>query len=40
LGIGAVVSVFRVKLIMAGIGVAIFIVAAIVAAMIPPLPLF
>lgn len=40
LGIGAVVSVFRVKLIMASIGVAIFIAAAIVAATIPPLPLF
>jgi hypothetical protein len=40
LGIGAVVSVFRVKLIMAGIGVAIFIVAAVVAATIPSLPLF
>jgi hypothetical protein len=40
LGIGAVVSVFRVKLIMAGIGIVIFIVAAVVAASIPALPLF
>lgn len=40
LGIGAVVSVFRVKLIMASIGVVIFIVAAVVAAAIPALPLF
>lgn len=39
LGIGAVVSVFRIKLIMAAIGVAIFIVAAVVAATIPSLPL-
>ena len=40
LGIGAVVSVFRVKLIMAGIGLVIFVVAAVVAGSVPWLPLF
>jgi hypothetical protein len=40
LGIGAVVSAFRIKLIMAGIAVVIFILAAVLAASLPSLPLF
>lgn len=40
LGIAAVVSAFRVKLIMGGVGVAIFIVAVVIAATVPALPLF
>ena len=40
LGIGAVVSVFRVKLIMGGVAVVIFVVAIVIAAAVPALPLF
>ncbi|MDI1344178.1 MAG: hypothetical protein PSV22_08790 [Pseudolabrys sp.] len=40
LGIGAVVSAFRIKLIMGGVGVAIFIGAIAIAAAVPYLPLF
>ena len=39
LGIAAVVSEFRVKLIMGGVGVGIFVVAVIIAAAVPVLPL-
>ena len=38
LGIAAVVSAFRVKLIMGGIAVVIFVLAAVLTATIPPLP--
>jgi hypothetical protein len=40
LGIGAVVSAFRIKLIMGGVGVAIFIVAVVIAASVPFVPFF
>lgn len=40
LGIAAVVSVFRVKVIMGSIAVVIFVLAAVLAATIPPLPLW
>lgn len=40
LGMGAVVSVFRIKLIMASIAVVIFVLAAVLAATLPSLPLF
>jgi hypothetical protein len=40
LGIAAVVTAFRIKLIMGGVGVAIFIVAVVIAATVPALPLF
>ena len=40
LGIAAVVSAFRVKVIMGAIGVAIFVVAVIISATIPALPMF
>ena len=40
LGISAVVAAFRIKLIMGGIAVVIFVIAVIVAAAIPPLPYF
>jgi len=40
LGIAAVVSVFRIKLIMGAIGVGIFVVAVIIAAAIPYSPMF
>jgi hypothetical protein len=40
LGIAAVVSAFRIKLIMGGVGTAIFIVAVVIAAAVPALPLF
>ncbi|CAN5295102.1 hypothetical protein BH11ACT5_BH11ACT5_26790 [soil metagenome] len=40
LGIAAVVSAFRVKLIMGGVAVVIFVVAVVIAAAVPPLPLF
>jgi hypothetical protein len=40
LGIAAVVSAFRVKLIMGGVAVAIFVVAVVIAAAVPALPLF
>ena len=40
LGIAAVVTAFRVKLIMGGVAVVIFVVAIIIAAAVPALPLF
>ena len=40
LGIAAVVSAFRVKLIMGAVAVAIFVVAIVIAAAVPQLPLF
>lgn len=40
LGIAAVVSAFRVKLIMGGVAVVIFVVAVVIAAAVPALPLF
>ena len=40
LGIAAVVSAFRVKLIMGEVAVVIFVVAAVIAAAVPQLPLF
>lgn len=40
LGIAAVVSAFRVKLIMGGVGVVIFVAAVVIAAGVPALPLF
>ena len=40
LGIAAVVSAFRVKLIMGGVAVVIFVAAVVIAAAVPPLPLF
>ncbi|MBX3100399.1 MAG: hypothetical protein KF761_12570 [Salinibacterium sp.] len=40
LGIAAVVSAFRIKLIMGGTAVVIFLLAVVVAAGVPPLPLF
>jgi len=40
LGIAAVVSAFRVKVIMGGIGVVIFVAAVVIAAAVPALPLF
>lgn len=40
LGIAAVVSAFRVKLIMGGTGVVIFVAAVVIAAGVPALPLF
>ena len=40
LGIAAVVSAFRVKLIMGGVAVVIFVVAIVIAAAVPALPLF
>lgn len=40
LGIGAVVSVFRIKLVMACIAVGIFVLAVVIAATLPSLPLF
>ncbi|CAN5252505.1 hypothetical protein BH09ACT5_BH09ACT5_10200 [soil metagenome] len=40
LGIAAVVSAFRVKLIMGGVAIVIFVVAVVIAASVPGLPLF
>ena len=40
LGIAAVVSAFRIKLIMGGVAVVIFVVAVVIAAAVPALPLF
>ena len=40
LGIAAVVSVFRIKLIMGGVSVVIFAVSVVIAAAVPALPLF
>lgn len=40
LGIAAVVSAFRVKIIMGGVAVAIFVVAVVIAVAVPALPLF
>ena len=40
LGIAAVVSAFRIKLIMGGVAVVIFVVAVVIAATVPALPLF
>ncbi len=40
LGIAAVVSAFRIKLIMGGVGVVIFVVAVVIAAAVPYLPIF
>ena len=40
LGIAAVVSAFRIKLVMGGTAVVIFVLAVVVAAGVPPLPLF
>ncbi len=40
LGIAAVVTAYRVKLIMGAVAVAIFVVAIVIAAAVPQLPLF
>jgi hypothetical protein len=40
LGIAAVVSAFRIKLIMGGVAIVIFVVAVVIAATVPALPLF